>query len=217
MLCNLHKIYGEVKSLAKRNDLRVMRTQKLIKEALLTLIDKKGFEAITIQDIADEAFINRATFYLHYQDKYDLLEQISNTYLKELMDVINISFHLQKGEVNLNKFKITLKRTLENIEQNREFYQVMVGPNGISGFTDKIEKMLFQKFKENFSIIIGDLEKLEVPADFILNFISSAYIGVLKWWLNTNTSYSADFMAEQLAKVITMGPMSAIGYTIIED
>lgn len=200
--------------MAKKTDLRVLKTQKAIKEAFLSLIQKKGFEAVTIQDIAEEAIINRATFYLHYEDKYDLLEQISHAYLKELMEVLNISFHLQNGEVNVERFKITLRRVFENIEENRFFYEVMLGPNGIDGFTNKIEKFLFEKFKENFKIIVGDLNNLNIPADFILNFISSAYIGVVKWWLSEDTRYSPEYMAEHLAEVITKGPMNVIGYKI---
>ncbi|MFS0880294.1 hypothetical protein CHH83_06680 [Bacillus sp. 7586-K] len=201
--------------MAKKTDLRVIRTQKLIKEAFLTLIEKKGFEAITIQDIADEAVINRATFYLHYQDKYDLLEQISDSYLKELMDVLNISFHLKKGEVNVKKFKITLKRILRNIEENSHFYKVMLGENGIPNFSSKIEKCLYDKFKGSFKEILGDLNNLNIPYELILCFISSAYIGVLKWWLNNDTKYSVDFMADKLGNIITKGPMNAIGHKLI--
>lgn len=196
-------------------DLRVYRTQKLIKEAFISLIDRKGFESITIQDIADEALINRATFYLHYQDKFDLLEQISNTYLNELMDTIDISFHLKKGEVNVNRFKITLQKVLENIEKNKLFYQVMLGPNGIPNFTNKVEKLLSDKFKVTFISVYGSLDQLEAPADLILSFISSAYIGVMKWWLNDGSTYSIDFMVQQLAVFITKGPMNVMGYKMI--
>ncbi|WP_415782960.1 TetR/AcrR family transcriptional regulator, partial [Bacillus manliponensis] len=57
-----------------KTDLRIVRTRKLIKEAFLDLIQTKGYESITIQNIADSALINRATFYLHYKDKQDLLD-----------------------------------------------------------------------------------------------------------------------------------------------
>lgn len=198
----------------KKTDLRVLRTKKLIKEAFLTLIKKKGFQAITIQDIAEEAFINRATFYLHYQDKYDLLDQICNNYLNELMDVINFSFHIQNGEINVKRFKITIQKVFEKIEEDLEFYKVMFGPNGVPDFSDKVEEFIFAKFKANFTDIVGDLSKLDIPADFLLNFISSAYIGVVKWWLNTDNRYSPEYMADHLAKIITKGPMSAIGHKI---
>jgi len=197
----------------KKKDLRVMRTQKLIKDAFLRLIKEKGFQTITIRDIADEAMINRATFYLHYQDKYDLLEQMSNFYLQELMEVMDISFHLKDGEVNVKRFKITLKNIFENIQKNKEFYTVMLGPNGMSDFTEKIERHLFDKFKAHFGTLVEQM-KLKFPTDFLLSFISSAYIGVTKWWLNEGCNYSPDFMAENLANIITKGPMNTIGYRV---
>ncbi|MFJ8104122.1 TetR/AcrR family transcriptional regulator [Lysinibacillus sp. NPDC096212] len=202
--------------MAKNVDLRVLKTQKLIKEAFISLIDKKGFESITIQDVADEAFINRATFYLHYQDKYDLHEKISNSYLNELMDAIDITFHFKKGEVNVNRFKITLRKVIENIEKNKLFYQVMLGTKGVPNFTNKIEKLLSNNFKITFTSVYGDLDQLKVPMDLILSFISSAYIGVLKWWLSDEGStYSVDFIVEQLTTLITKGPINAIGYKMI--
>jgi AcrR family transcriptional regulator len=58
----------------KRIDPRVRRTRKLLEEAFLELIQERNFQAITIQDIADRATVNRATFYAHFEDKYDLLD-----------------------------------------------------------------------------------------------------------------------------------------------
>src|SRR5215472_13091968 len=57
-------------------DLRVWRTRKLVQAAFIGLVEERGFAAITVRDIAQRAMINRATFYRHYQDKYDLVEQI---------------------------------------------------------------------------------------------------------------------------------------------
>ena len=56
------------------NDERVIKTKKLIKTALSELIQEKGFDHVSITDLTQRANINKGTFYLHYQDKYDLLE-----------------------------------------------------------------------------------------------------------------------------------------------
>ncbi len=61
---------------AIRLDPRVTRTRKLIRDALTSLIAQKSFEAITVQDIAEQATINRATFYAHYTDKFALLDAL---------------------------------------------------------------------------------------------------------------------------------------------
>ena len=64
-------------------DPRVKRTRHLLKQAFTELMTEKSFEAITIQDIADRATVNRVTFYAHFQDKYALLEHTIRTMIKE--------------------------------------------------------------------------------------------------------------------------------------
>lgn len=72
-------------------DPRVKRTRILIEQTFSKLLSQKGFSAITVQNIADEAEINRATFYAHYPDKFVLLETIMRTKFKELMDSKSLS------------------------------------------------------------------------------------------------------------------------------
>ena len=72
------KGYGD--EMAKKDgseDLRIKRTQRAIKDAFYSLVEEKGFEHITVKDITERAMISRNTFYLHYEDKYDLLNKIS--------------------------------------------------------------------------------------------------------------------------------------------
>lgn len=63
--------------MVNQDDPRVLRTRQLIREAFSDLLQKKGFDAITVKDIAQKSSINRATFYAHYEDKYALLEEIT--------------------------------------------------------------------------------------------------------------------------------------------
>lgn len=60
-----------------RIDPRVIRTQKLIRDALMSLLAEKSFESISVQDIAERATVNRATFYAHFSDKFALLDAIT--------------------------------------------------------------------------------------------------------------------------------------------
>jgi len=57
-------------------NLRLRRTQTLLREALIALIEERGFEALTIGELTSRAMLSRAAFYRNYQDKYDLVEQI---------------------------------------------------------------------------------------------------------------------------------------------
>jgi AcrR family transcriptional regulator len=67
---------SEVARRSSRVDPRITRTRKLIRDALTSLVAEKSFEAITVQDVAERATINRATFYAHYTDKFALLDAL---------------------------------------------------------------------------------------------------------------------------------------------
>ncbi|HWE64222.1 MAG TPA: TetR/AcrR family transcriptional regulator [Chloroflexota bacterium] len=58
------------------NDPRVKRTRQLLQQTLLDLMREKSFAAITVHDLAERSTLNRATFYAHFEDKYDLLDSI---------------------------------------------------------------------------------------------------------------------------------------------
>ena len=68
-----------------RLDTRIRRTRHLIQEALQRLLEAKSFESKTVAEIADEATLNRATFYDHYSDKIALLECLVSTRFQELL------------------------------------------------------------------------------------------------------------------------------------
>lgn len=73
-------------------DPRILRSRRLLMDALAKLLTRKEFEHISVQDIADEATLNRATFYLHYQDKATLLQAMTESRFRELIDRRGISF-----------------------------------------------------------------------------------------------------------------------------
>jgi AcrR family transcriptional regulator len=71
--------------MVNQEDPRVLRTRQLIKTAFRDLLRSKGFDAITIKDIAQKATINRATFYAHFEDKYALLNEVTEQAFHEMI------------------------------------------------------------------------------------------------------------------------------------
>ncbi len=84
--------------MAEVNDKRVIKTKSAIRDAFFDLVEEKGFEKVTVQMIADRAFIGKTTFYYHYEDKYDLAQKISEEFIltqrNELKERLRI---FQKG------------------------------------------------------------------------------------------------------------------------
>jgi len=69
-------------------DRRKKKTQKAIRKVMLELLDEKNIEAISILDITNQADINRGTFYLHYVDKYDMLEKFENELFSKIEEIL---------------------------------------------------------------------------------------------------------------------------------
>lgn len=73
--------------MGEKVDRRIVKSQKAIQTAFLEMLLDVGFDSITVKDITENANISRKTFYLHYVDKFDLLNTIVNTQLAELMRI----------------------------------------------------------------------------------------------------------------------------------
>src|SRR3954452_8603828 len=70
----------------KKEDRRIQRTRQLLLQALFSLIQEKGFDAVTVQDIIDRANVGRSTFYVHFVDKEDLLVQAMDPFSADLKE-----------------------------------------------------------------------------------------------------------------------------------
>src|SRR6202043_1453438 len=77
---------------AENTDPRVLRSRQMLMESLLRLLTRKEFDNISIQEIADEATLNRATFYLHYPDKNALLQAMTAARFRDLIERRAITF-----------------------------------------------------------------------------------------------------------------------------
>src|SRR5580698_9078884 len=81
-----------LQSATETTDPRILRSRQMLMEALATLLIRKEFDDISVQEIADEATLNRATFYLHYPDKNALLQAMTDTRFRDLIARRGLSF-----------------------------------------------------------------------------------------------------------------------------
>src|SRR6516225_10164653 len=78
----------ERKMTQQLSNVRMRRTQTLLREALIDLSEERGFEALTIGELTERAMVSRAAFYRNYQDKYDLVEQIFAEAMSALLSTV---------------------------------------------------------------------------------------------------------------------------------
>jgi AcrR family transcriptional regulator len=191
-------------------DLRVRRTRKLLRDALVALIEEHGFEALTVADIADRAMINRATFYRHYRDKGDLLTHCMDDVFEELAAQSRPP-HAETGERDFDAPAANLEAMLAHVADNADFYRVMLGKDGAGAFVSRLRDYLRRVAAARWQTIGGHSVQPTMPPELILNFIASAYIGVIVWWVEHDCPGSPAAVAAHLLTLTMQGPYRAFG------
>ena len=107
-------------------DRRVRKTRRVLRQCLTTLLKEKKIQEITVREIAEMADINRGTFYLHYKDVYDLMEQIENELMAELEEVLN---HHSVQDLMVQP-SLIFKELYPMVQKNSDIISLLMGQNG---------------------------------------------------------------------------------------
>jgi AcrR family transcriptional regulator len=195
-------------------DLRVIRTKALIREALIDLIDEKGFDAITVRDITTRARINRGTFYSHYQDKFDLMTQCQEEYMDKMKEIFKQN--ITEADNNHSNIPPTLPFNVmvtlfEYLDQNRMFMRAVSGPKGDMSFQTRMKEFLWKTLFVRKEFPLVKQENLLVPSEYLIAYLVSAHIGVIEQWLNGEGKESPAELAHILATITVKGPFTAAG------
>lgn len=187
------------------DDLRVRRTRKMLQEALIELTVEKGFAAVTVRDITERAMVNRSTFYRHYVDKYDLLEQYM-TSLGEMVGDAAVAAE-KASPTTSEKVPSGLLVLVKHVQEYADFYRIMLGQNGDPLFTLRFRKMSEDRFRYVFALLGGETDPNAPPIDMKLHYISCAAVGAILWWLENDQPCAP----EQLAVWIGSMNMTSAG------
>ncbi len=171
-------------------DPRVLRSSRMLMEALDKLLDQKEFEDISIQEIADEAALNRATFYLHYPDKNALLRAMTATRFRELIEQRGLSF--TDCDAALRAIALGVCDFLAETSSCPGQLAKMPLENSIIPVMEGI----FQEGARNHAIPTGtDLELLATTAAW-------AIFGAARRWHQTPDHISAEDMAAKIEAMV---------------
>ena len=191
-------------------DPRVVRTRQQLREALVSLIEERGFAALTVQDITDQAELNRATFYLHYHDKQDLLENSLRDAIDELMADIGASAD-EQGQLIGEESPRPIKAVFEHVAQHAHFYRVMLSAEGVPAFSAGVRNYMAEVTLRWLAALQPHPQQSRVPLEIVANSLSWSLLGVLIWWLEHDIPYSPEYMAEQFRLLITLDLRQVLG------
>ncbi len=169
-------------------DRRIQKTRQLIMNTFIDLLSEKGFEKITINDIAERANINRGTVYLHYMDKFDLLDKCIETHVELLLN------HCANS-TDTNLDPSALQSVFEYLEKNITIYKLLLSNEGFGFFRNRLYAVITQMLTEMIGI---DPENSALLNNVTTHFLTSGFIGILEWWINNSMPCNVQEITDQL-------------------
>jgi AcrR family transcriptional regulator len=175
-------------------NLRVRRTQKLLREALIDLIEERDFESLTVGEITERAMVSRAAFYRNYQDKYDLVEKIFEEAMSALQNAVGDLGREHPAEIWVQFF--------EHIASYDRLYRALLGSKGSSWFARKMRESLadLAQMHPRRCEPDGRLHPVHTFSDgFVPDLVSTMFVEAITWWLEQGRPYTAREIATRTA------------------
>ena len=190
-----------------QNDLRVIKTKRGLREAFIRLLLQKGYDAISIQDIATEAQAARVTFYRHYKDKEELLVDCLNVIYEELAERMK----QVSAEDDFEQTHLSLRIFYEHIQEEEAIYKILFSSRGTQVVIERLRKLFAKRAKSQIPALFPDIQ-LRVPLDIMAYHSASAHIGLAIWWLEHNKPYSPEYMAQASLWLSMAGNARGLGF-----
>ncbi|AJS58453.1 TetR/AcrR family transcriptional regulator [Paenibacillus sp. IHBB 10380] len=180
-------------------DVRVVRTRKLLKSALLSLLDVKTFDEIKIKEIAEKAGVNRVTYYDHYSTKGELLSELIEDVLSEYEDIIEGIQAVTHSQWPSAEYMKTIRLSVGHIKKYCDFYRIMLLTHGVPDLSNRLHNQMSQSLHHvmrRMNHVHPDIE-----SDLLVNWIIGGAIGVYKYWLQNGMRQSEEEISRQLLKI----------------
>ena len=175
--------------MAPKVDRRVERTQRLLREALLSLIPERGYEALSVQDIIDRANVGRATFYAHFDNKEDLLLSGLEG-LRAALKELQRQAHSEGGPPDRRLFAFS-RELFAHTDAHRHIFWAMVGDQSVGLLQEAFRRILVDLIREDVKAMLPR-KASAASTEPIVRFAASGLFGLLMWWLDGRGRPSVD-------------------------
>jgi AcrR family transcriptional regulator len=181
-------------------DRRVRRTRAALREALLSLMAEKEYDAVTVQDIIDRADVGRSTFYGHYTDKDDLLHDG----LAELRSIVESPDPVAApGRRRLFGFSLPM---LAHVYSHRSIALALFASPRRGRVLDEMQQVVAHGVRDELSA----LGPPGLPLDAIVSAVVGAYLSLVTWWLRDAPALGPDEVDRMFHALVAPGVRAAL-------
>lgn len=179
------------------------KTRKKIMSCFWDLYHQKNIDKITVSELTSLAQINRSTFYAHFKDVYDVLDQIEEHYLPYGAKFFSKCHNFQNKEEFYQAFLKAFNRNYEN-------FSYLLSDQGDPNFVNKLKNYYRPVFKESLPEVYQKNKCLDLTIEFVL----SSMIGVITYWANHTSEISSKELFDHLHDLYVHGIPYCFGIQI---
>ncbi|WP_439443107.1 TetR/AcrR family transcriptional regulator C-terminal domain-containing protein [Listeria aquatica] len=183
------------------SDRRTQKTKKAFHTAFLQLLENKTPAQITVSDLVRKADVNRSTFYRHYQEIQDLLDELIHFVLQDLRTAYNDPYQ-KETDFSLSRLRPEMIKIFEHVYKNRDFYRQVIHAKISPGFQNQICEVI----KE---LALRDALHSHYPTgnanlELLASYQAHAIFGMIVYWAETDFQFSPHYMSEQLYFILNL-------------
>jgi len=185
----------------------VQRTQQLLQDALIALIQEKGYEALSVQDIIDRANVGRATFYAHFDNKEDLLVSRLEGLRQSLKARQRQAMADSSPEHRIFAYTHDM---FVHVDEHRRVFRSMVGKRSGAIIQQLFHKMLVDLIRDDVNVLAPRGKAENMPREAIVQAIAGGLFGLILWWVDGPAKLAVDEV-DAIFRRVTVPALKAIG------
>ena len=193
--------WGRKINMMKENsqDRRVRRTKTLLQTTLVELMLEKEISQISVKELTQKADVNRSTFYLHYLDIYDMLEQMENEFIGRVQRFFHDYFDPFPASPPITLFL----QISQWLERDKEYYVKLLRGTAAAQLLEKLRVQIVDEFLHILHTIFQEENSLDLRTR--VNFIVSGTIGVLRMWVTEENTGSLLELSKTIEDLLENG------------
>ncbi|MGE7984142.1 TetR/AcrR family transcriptional regulator [Solibacillus sp. NPDC093137] len=181
-------------------DKRIIKTKRLLKNSFLQLLQEEKFEDISITSIVERARISRVTFYNHYANKENLLNEIIDDVITDFVNAFQEPYQTYNN-FSIKDVKTTSLRVFDHVYNNATFYKAIVHTSLLTFFSSQLTLAIKKLGETDFRV-----SDSKINHDLYTTYLAYAIPGLIIEWVKDGMKYSPIYMSEQLMSIMLISP-----------
>ena len=185
-------------------DRRISKSKRALREALIALLEERGFDAITVNDLCERADLTRGTFYNHFSDKENLLAVLEDEVMADIGALQGRMHDITLAD--MLAYRVAgrplplLVELFDYLREQSAFLHAVLGPGGDALCENLVQNILHEKYRDNPTPFV----------EYYVAFYAAAYLGIIACWIERGTPESSEDMARIATRLFFIKPGESI-------